>query len=205
MLKSSHTQSCGYSIPFFQYLKERPTLEVWARKRECLDLGIPYDDSLDEEEQVVNSNGTITDKQVAMDHLLKKALADKEVPGAKLRETGGLQQYWDHKNSMSLDGLPALSNLAPVSGSSTPVPYGRLEDSGSPADANGMTQARKETFTRHEVQAIVMQERRRLSPNRWADLYIAVSILILGLALGYGMRDPIERLITMLLTSSVVG
>ncbi|KAJ9124680.1 hypothetical protein QFC24_003047 [Naganishia onofrii] len=180
------------------YLKERPTLDVWARKRECLDLDIPYDDSVDEEEQITTTNGTIVDKQLALDNLLKKNLADKEGAGAKIPEKGGLQQYWDVKNSMSLDGLPALSNLAPVSGSNTPTPYGRLEGPGPSANANGKVTAQKEFFNRDEVRDIVMRERRRLSSSRWADAYVGLSILVLGLALGFGLREPIQRLFDML-------
>lgn len=198
MLRGLFLQSCGYSIPFFQYLKERPTLDVWARKRECLDLDIPYDDSVDEEEQITTTNGTIIDKQLALDNLLKKNLADKQGDGAKIPEKGGLQQYWDVKNSMSLDGLPALSNLAPVSGSNTPTPYGRLTGPGSSVNANGKATAQKEIFNRDEVRDIVMRERRRLSSSRWADAYVGLSILVLGLALGFGLREPIQRLFDML-------
>ncbi|KAJ9099206.1 hypothetical protein QFC21_004086 [Naganishia friedmannii] len=186
------------SAGFEKYLKERPTLDVWARKRECLDLDIPYDDSVDEEAQIAHSNGTITDKQLALDTLLKQNLAETQGSGAKIRENGGLQQYWDLKNSMSLDGLPALSNLAPISGTSTPAPYGHFENSISAPKANGRLPVQKETFNRDEVRDIVMRERRRLSSNRWADLYVGLSILVLGLALGFGLREPIQRLFDML-------
>ncbi|KAJ9116362.1 hypothetical protein QFC22_004803 [Naganishia vaughanmartiniae] len=183
---------------FNVYLKERPTLDVWARKRECLDLDIPYDDSVDEEAQIANTDGSIIDKQLALDNLLKKTLAEKNKSGAKIQEKGGLQQYWDLKNNMSLDGLPALSNLAPVSGSNTPAPYGYVDESVSSPLANGKLPVQKETFNRDEVRDIVMRERRRMSSNRWADLYVALSVFVLGLALGFGLREPIHRLFDML-------
>lgn len=163
-----------------------------------MDLDIPYDDSVDEEAQIASSNDTIVDKQLALDNLLKRTLAEKEKSGAKIPAKGGLQQYWDLKNSMSLDGLPALSNLAPVSGSSTPAPFGHVEESISSNKANGQLPLQKEIFNRDEVRDIVMRERRRMSSNRWADLYVGLSILVLGLALGFGLREPIQRLVDML-------
>lgn len=187
-------QSCGYSIPFFQYIKERPTLDVWARKRECLDLGIPYDDSVDEEQQILDTGSTISSRQAALDDLLKTPLpADGK---------GGLRQYWDFKNSMSLDGLPALANLAPSSGSNTPEPYGRTENGGVthlPTLVHGRLSSPKSSYTPEEVKGIVMRERRRMQSNWKADLYIWASLLVLGLAMGYGFKEPLDFLLRKLM------
>ena len=188
-------QSCGYSIPFFEYIKERPTLDVWARKRECLDLEIPYDDSADEEQQLRDTGNSITQRQAAMDDLLKTPIPAEG--------KGGLRQYWDFKNSMSLDGLPALSNLAPTSGSNTPEPYGRFENGNAkaapamplPTVVHGKLSSPKASYTPEEVKGIVMRERRRMQSNWKADLYIWFSLLVLGLAIGYGFKDTLDVLL----------
>lgn len=135
-----------------------------------------------------------------MDDLLKEARAnsaDKKALESRMKDKG-LQQYWDQKNSMSLDGLPGLSNLAPVNGSDTPAPYGRVDDDGKTAQTklgNGHASRPKASYTADEVKAIVMRERRRLSRNWQADLYIWVAVLVLGIALGFGLRTPIQRLL----------
>lgn len=135
-----------------------------------------------------------------MDDLLKDARAhsdDKKALEARMKDKG-LQQYWDQKNCMSLDGLPGLSSLAPVSGSSTPVAYGRFDDDGKTAHAklgNGYATRPKASYSAAEVRDIVMRERRRLSKNWQADLYIWAAVLVLGVALGFGLHAPIRQLL----------
>lgn len=116
---------------------------------------------------------------------------------------GGLRQYWDFKNSMSLDGLPALDSLAPVSGSNTPEPYGRTENTDSatplPTLIHGRLSSPKASYTPEEVKGIVMRERKRMQSNWQADLYIWASLLVLGLAIGYGLKDPLDLLLRKLM------
>lgn len=168
-----------------------------------MDLGIPYDDSIDENQQVITTNGTIAERQKAMDDLLKDARATsnhKKAVKTRMKDKG-LQQYWDQKNCMSLDGLPGLSNLAPVSGSSTPIPYGRVDDGGQELPTkpvNGNVASPKASYSSAEVRDIVMRERRRLSSNWQADLYIWAALLVLGMALGFGLKTPIQRVLNAL-------
>lgn len=151
----------------------------------------------------MTTNGSIAERQKAMDDLLKEASAtstDKKAAESRMKDKG-LQQYWDQKNCMSLDGLPGLSNLAPVSGSSTPVPYGRIDDHTQSSHrnlANGSTESQKAFYTPAEVRTIVMRERRRQSSNWLADMYIWAALLVLGMALGFGLRVPIQRLLNVL-------
>lgn len=165
-------------------------MDVWARKRECLDLEIPYDDSVDEEQQILDTGNSISQRQAAMDDLLKTPMPTEG--------KGGLRQYWVFKNSMSLDGLPALANLAPTSGSNTPEPYGRFENGGAtplPTLVHGRLSSPKASYTPEEVKGIVMRERRRMQSNWQADLYIWASLLVLGLAMGYGFKDTLDLLL----------
>lgn len=158
---------------------------------------------MDESQQVVTTNGSIAERQKAMDDLLKEAHAtstDKKAVETRMKDKG-LQQYWDQKNCMSLDGLPGLANLAPVSGSSTPVPYGRIDDdtqASRTSVVNGNADTQKPLYTAAEVRATVMRERRRLSSNWLADLYIWAALLVLGMALGFGLRVPLQRVLGVL-------
>ncbi|KAL7417324.1 hypothetical protein BDY24DRAFT_358111 [Mrakia frigida] len=78
--------SCGYSIPFYDYLKDRDVLDKWAtQKEECTDLSLPYvppptDDTLPP------SNLPLTDKN-------------------------DLRVYWQTRNSQSIDGLPSIGTF----------------------------------------------------------------------------------------------
>ena len=155
-----------------------------------MDLEIPYDDSVDEEQQILDTGNSISQRQAAMDDLLKTPMPTEG--------KGGLRQYWDFKNSMSLDGLPALINLAPTSGSNTPEPYGRFENGDAtplPTLVHGRLSSPKASYTPEEVKGIVMRERRRMQSNGQADLYIWASLLVLGLAIGYGFKDTLDLLL----------
>jgi hypothetical protein len=95
-----YSQSCGFSIPFFDYVKERPVLNDWAKKRVKADLEFVTSTPTDVEE---------SDEEAAFSRLLAAPPTDG------LRKEGmGFRAYWNYKNARSRDRLPGLQVLAPA-------------------------------------------------------------------------------------------
>lgn len=104
-------QACGYSIPFFDYVKDRPVLTDWAKKRVKADL-----DSL-----ASTPNGLTRDEGSSPDGREGEEEEEEEVFSRLLSlpkdEAGisqdGLRGYWNLANSRSRDLLVGLDELAP--------------------------------------------------------------------------------------------
>lgn len=95
-----YSQSCGFSIPFFDYVKERPVLNDWAKKRVKADLEFITSTATDVEE---------SDEEAAFSRLI----AARSTDGLR-KEDMGFRAYWNYKNARSRDRLPGLQALAPA-------------------------------------------------------------------------------------------
>ncbi|KDQ51343.1 hypothetical protein JAAARDRAFT_41191 [Jaapia argillacea MUCL 33604] len=95
--------SCGYAVPYYQFLSHRSTLHTFFAHKESLDRASSLLDA-----------------------------SQNEPDSSALKSTNGLKAYWQEKNSTSLDGLPGielgpLSEEVPVSDESWRVDPGMSE------------------------------------------------------------------------------
>jgi hypothetical protein len=147
-------QSCGFSIPIFSYVSDRPTLDEWARRKIANDLDAASDDD------------------------------DTTVPIGPVGK-GGLREYWATKNAVSVhSGLPGLTDL--VSGTTTP-------------DNQELAKTKVTPGFKYPDYAYRMKLQADLTKQRYWDVGLALSCMVLGIAIGFSCVDVFHSLIELAL------
>ncbi|KAL7412577.1 hypothetical protein BDY24DRAFT_415955 [Mrakia frigida] len=106
------SSTCGFSIPFMEYLKERETLDNWAAKKEVdthFEVPLILPPTSDENQEDTPASTTT-------------------IPASK----NDLRVYWARDNSHSIDGLPSLGTFI-NDRSSPPSKSKRCTSSSSPS------------------------------------------------------------------------
>ena len=117
---SAGNQTCGYAVPYYQFLSHRTQLMTWAARKEAKDHELA---------EITKKSSLQSDQ-----HPVPSAI-DEHAP----INPDGMKQWWQSHNLLSLDGLPAFSvNLGrgfPFSSLMKPTKNGKAPETSSARSA----------------------------------------------------------------------